>query len=60
MDSKPQDDPELKALSQALHQLYDPVLGEPVPAAFARTPAAAVARICDRGSVGDRSAFAPE
>jgi anti-sigma factor RsiW len=31
MDSKPQDDPELKALSQALHQLYDPVLGEPVP-----------------------------
>ncbi|HEY8069767.1 MAG TPA: anti-sigma factor [Burkholderiales bacterium] len=31
MDSVPQDDPELKALSQALHQLYDPVLGEPVP-----------------------------
>ena len=31
MDSKPHDDPELKALSQALHQLYDPVLGEPVP-----------------------------
>jgi len=31
MDSLPQDDPELKALSQALHQLYDPVLEEPVP-----------------------------
>lgn len=27
----PQDDPELKALSQALHQLYDPVLEEAVP-----------------------------
>jgi anti-sigma factor RsiW len=27
----PQDDAELKALSQALHQLYDPVLAEPVP-----------------------------
>ena len=26
-----QEDAELKALSQALHQLYDPVLGEPVP-----------------------------
>src|SRR5258706_3121762 len=32
MDNTPQDDAELKALSQALHQLYDPVLGEPVPA----------------------------
>ena len=32
MDSAPQDDAELKALSQALHQLYDPVLDEPVPA----------------------------
>jgi anti-sigma factor RsiW len=31
MDNAPQDDPELKALSQALHQLYDPVLEEPVP-----------------------------
>lgn len=31
MDSLPQDDPELKALSRALHQLYDPVLEEPVP-----------------------------
>jgi len=31
MDSLPRDDPELKALSQALHQLYDPVLEEPVP-----------------------------
>jgi anti-sigma factor RsiW len=27
----PLDDPELKALSQGLHQLYDPVLEEPVP-----------------------------
>jgi anti-sigma factor RsiW len=31
MDNSVQDDPELKALSQALHQLYDPVLDEPVP-----------------------------
>jgi anti-sigma factor RsiW len=31
-DNFPQDDAELKALSQALHQLYDPVLDEPVPA----------------------------
>ena len=31
MDNAPQDDAELKALSQALHQLYDPVLAEPVP-----------------------------
>ncbi|MEK6242938.1 MAG: anti-sigma factor [Pseudomonadota bacterium] len=31
MDNVPQDDAELKALSQALHQLYDPVLDEPVP-----------------------------
>jgi anti-sigma factor RsiW len=31
MDNAPQEDPELKALSQALHQLYDPVLEEPVP-----------------------------
>ena len=31
MDNAPQDDTELKALSQALHQLYDPVLEEPVP-----------------------------
>lgn len=31
MNSTPQDDAELKALSQALHQLYDPVLAEPVP-----------------------------
>lgn len=31
MDNAPQDDAELKALSQALHQLYDPVLDEPVP-----------------------------
>ena len=32
MDDAPQDEAELKALSQALHQLYDPVLDEPVPA----------------------------
>ena len=31
MDSTPQNDAELNALSQALHQLYDPVLNEPVP-----------------------------
>jgi anti-sigma factor RsiW len=31
MDNKPEDDAELKSLSQALHQLYDPVLEEPVP-----------------------------
>jgi len=32
MNSTEQDDAELKALSQALHQLYDPVMDEPVPA----------------------------
>jgi anti-sigma factor RsiW len=31
MDKEAKDDPELKALSEALHQLYDPVLQEPVP-----------------------------
>lgn len=31
MDNKPQDEAESKALSEALHQLYDPVLREPVP-----------------------------
>jgi anti-sigma factor RsiW len=31
MDSTPKDDAEMKALSQALHQLYDPVLEESVP-----------------------------
>lgn len=31
MDSIPQEDAEMKSLSQALHQLYDPVLEEPVP-----------------------------
>ena len=31
MHSTPQNDAEMKALSQALHQLYDPVLEEPVP-----------------------------
>jgi anti-sigma factor RsiW len=30
-DNTPQDDVELKALSQALHELYDPVLEESVP-----------------------------
>jgi len=30
-NNAPLDDPELKALSQGLHQLYDPVLEEPVP-----------------------------
>jgi anti-sigma factor RsiW len=30
-DRPTQDDAEMKLLSQALHQLYDPVLGEPVP-----------------------------
>ncbi len=30
MDDAQQDDAELKALSQALHQLYDPVLDEPL------------------------------
>lgn len=50
MDNAPQDDAELKALSQALHQLYDPVLDEPVPAQMRgralprrRWPAAAIA-----------------
>ena len=36
MDNAPQDDAELKALSQALHQLYDPVLEEPVPPSLLR------------------------
>ena len=31
MNNAEQDEAELKALSQALHQLYDPVLEEPVP-----------------------------
>jgi len=31
MDSEPQDEAELQTISQALHQLYDPVLEEPVP-----------------------------
>ncbi|MEW6689389.1 MAG: anti-sigma factor, partial [Pseudomonadota bacterium] len=30
------DDPELKALSEGLHQLYDPVLAEPLPAHWLR------------------------
>lgn len=50
MDNAPQGDAELKALSQALHQLYDPVLDEAVPAHLrahvvrhGRWPAAAIA-----------------
>ena len=40
MDNLPHDDAEMKALSQALHQLYDPVLEEPVPERLrARRPA---------------------
>lgn len=31
MGTEAKDDPELKALSDALHRLYDPVLDEPVP-----------------------------
>jgi anti-sigma factor RsiW len=31
-DNLPQDDAEMKAISQGLHQIYDPVLDEPVPA----------------------------
>ena len=31
MDNAPQDETELQTLSQALHELYDPVLREPVP-----------------------------
>jgi anti-sigma factor RsiW len=34
-DNTTQDDAELKALSQALHQIYDPVLDEAVPARLA-------------------------
>lgn len=30
-DTQPEDDAEMRALSQALHRLYDPVLDEPVP-----------------------------
>lgn len=38
-DSATRDDADLKALSQALHQLYDPVLEEPVPARLRDRPA---------------------
>lgn len=31
MDTEPRKDAELKALSEALHELYDPVIAEPVP-----------------------------
>jgi anti-sigma factor RsiW len=47
MEKSPQEDAELKLLSQALHQLYDPVLGEAVPerlrARRSRWPALAIA-----------------
>ena len=38
MDNTLQDDVEMKALSKALHQLYDPVLDEPVPARLHARP----------------------
>ncbi len=38
MDNTLQDEVEMKALSQALHQLYDPVLEEPVPARLHARP----------------------
>ena len=34
MANEVKDDPEFKALSEALHQIYDPVLDEPVPQAL--------------------------
>ena len=36
MDNAPQEEADLKAISQALHQIYDPVLEEPVPPALLR------------------------
>ena len=36
MNSEPQDEAELQTISQALHQLYDPVLEEPVPPSLLR------------------------
>jgi len=38
VNNETKDDAELKALSQALHQLYDPVLDEPVPARLHARP----------------------
>lgn len=38
MDNAFNDDAEMKALSRALHQLYDPVLDEPVPARLHARP----------------------
>lgn len=38
MNSTEQEEAELRALSQALHQLYDPVLDEPVPAQMQARP----------------------
>jgi len=38
MNNADQDEADLKALSQALHQLYDPVLEEPVPARLHARP----------------------
>jgi anti-sigma factor RsiW len=56
MNNTEQDEVDLKAISQALHQLYDPVLEEPVPArlrarrrswrAFAVAAGWAIAGIC--------------
>ena len=36
MNSEPQDEAELQTISQALHQIYDPVLEEPVPLSLLR------------------------
>ena len=36
VENLPQEESELKAISQALHQLYDPVLEEPVPLSLLR------------------------
>jgi anti-sigma factor RsiW len=38
MNNSERDEAEMKALSQALHQLYDPVLDEPVPAPLLARP----------------------
>jgi anti-sigma factor RsiW len=37
-DNAPQEEADLRALSQALHQIYDPVLDEPVPARLRGRP----------------------
>ena len=38
MDNTPQDEAELKTISQGLHELYDPVLAEPLPGRWRRAP----------------------